>query len=37
VGDFKSRLESVGFLRKIESDFTTTFIVPDDVKLPETE
>jgi hypothetical protein len=37
VGDFKSRLEAVGFLRKIESDFTTTFIVPDEVKLPETE
>lgn len=37
VGDFKSRLEAVGFLRKIENDFTTTFIVPDEVKLPEIE
>ncbi|MBK9639352.1 MAG: SPOR domain-containing protein [Bacteroidetes bacterium] len=35
VGDFRTRLEAVGFLKKIESEFKTSFIVPDDVKLPE--
>ena len=35
VGDFRTRLEAVGFLKKIESDFKTSFIVPDDVKLPD--
>ncbi len=35
VGDFRTRLEAVGFLKKIESEFKTSFIVPDDVKLPD--
>jgi len=35
VGDFRTRLEAVGFLQKIGLQFQTTFIVPDDVKLPD--
>lgn len=35
VGDFRTRFEAVGFLKKIESEFKTSFIVPDDVKLPD--
>ena len=35
VGDFKSRLEVVKFLKEIQTVYTTAFIVQDDVKLPE--
>lgn len=35
VGDFRTRLEAVGFLKMIEFEFKTSFIVPDDVKLPD--
>lgn len=35
VGDFKSRLEAVKFLKEIQPDYTTAFMVQDDVKLPE--
>jgi SPOR domain len=35
VGDFRTRLEAVGFLKMISDEFKTSFIVPDDVKLPE--
>lgn len=35
VGDFKTRLEAVKFLKEIQPDYNTAFIVQDDVKLPE--
>ncbi len=35
VGDFKTRLEAVKFLKEIQTDYNTAFIVQDDVKLPE--
>jgi hypothetical protein len=35
VGDFRTRLEAVRFLKMIGDEFKTSFIVPDDVKLPE--
>lgn len=35
VGDFRTRLEAVGFLKMIGDEFKTSFIVPDDVKLPD--
>lgn len=35
VGDFRTRLEAAGFLKLISEDFKTSFIVPDDVKLPD--
>lgn len=35
VGDFRTRLEAAGFLKMIGDDFKTSFIVPDDVKLPD--
>ncbi len=35
VGDFRTRLEAVGFLKMIGDEFQTSFIVPDDVKLPD--
>ncbi len=35
VGDFRTRLEASGFLKKLESHYKSAFIVPDDVKLPE--
>lgn len=34
VGDFKTRIEASGFLKKLEDHYTTAFIVPDEVKLP---
>lgn len=34
VGDFKTRLEAQGFLKKLENLYTTAFIVTDEVKLP---
>lgn len=35
VGDFKTRLEAMGFLIKMEGAFEQAFIVQDEVKLPE--
>lgn len=37
VGDFKTRIEASGFLNKLEDHYTTSFIVPDEVKLPSSE
>lgn len=34
-GDFRTRLEATGFLKKINEHFSNAFIVPDEVKLPE--
>ncbi|MCC7233041.1 MAG: SPOR domain-containing protein [Bacteroidia bacterium] len=34
VGDFTSRFEARKFLRDLEGKYPTTFIVPDDVRLP---
>jgi hypothetical protein len=34
VGDFRSRLEAQGFLKSIEGQYPTSFIVLDAVKLP---
>jgi hypothetical protein len=34
IGDFYSRLDAIGFLNKIAVDYTTSFVVSDDVKLP---
>lgn len=34
VGDFRTRLEAQGFLKKLGDRYTTAFIVQDDVKLP---
>ncbi len=35
VGDFGSRLEAQGFLKKLGDRYTTAFIVNDDVRLPD--
>jgi hypothetical protein len=35
VGDFRTRLEAMGFLKKLGDRYTTAFIVQDEVKLPE--
>lgn len=35
VGDFSTRLEASGFLNKLNGRYTTAFIVPDEVRLPE--
>jgi hypothetical protein len=35
VGDFKTRLEALRFLREIQSLYTSAFLVKDDVRLPE--
>lgn len=35
IGDFRTRLEASGFLKKIEYHFKSAFIVPDEVKLPD--
>jgi len=35
VGDFKTRLEAMKFLKEIQSLYSAAFIVKDDVKLPE--
>jgi hypothetical protein len=37
VGDFKTRIEASGFLKKLEDHYTTAFIVPDEVKLPSSD
>lgn len=34
VGDFRNRYEAYQFLKKIEGLYPTTFVVPDEVKLP---
>jgi hypothetical protein len=35
VGDFKTRLEAMKFLKEVQPLYSTAFIVKDDVKLPE--
>lgn len=35
VGDFKTRMEAFAFLESIKEFYTTSFIVPDDIKLPK--
>ena len=37
LGDFRTRLEAVGFLNKLGDRYTTAFIVTDEVKLPSGE
>jgi hypothetical protein len=34
IGDYRSRFEAQKFLKEIDGRFPTSFIVPDDVKLP---
>ena len=34
VGDYRNRYEAQKFLKEIEGLFPTSFIVPDEVKLP---
>ena len=34
VGDFRTRLEAQKFLKSIEGQYTTAFVIPDDIKLP---
>ena len=34
VGDFRTRLEAQRFLKSMEGEYSTMFIVPDEVKLP---
>jgi len=34
VGDFRTRLEAQKFLKSIEGQYVTAFIIPDEVKLP---
>ncbi len=34
VGDFRTRLEAQGFLKSIEGQYSTCFIVQDEIKLP---
>ena len=35
VGDFKTRMEAAAFLESIKEFYTTSFIVPDEIKLPK--
>lgn len=35
VGDFKTRMEAFAFLESIKEFYTTSFIVPDEIKLPK--
>jgi hypothetical protein len=35
VGDFRTRLEAMKFLKEVQSLFDSAFIVKDEVKLPE--
>lgn len=37
IGDFKTRLEAMQFLDLIQENYSSAFIVKDDVKLPELE
>ncbi len=34
VGDFRTRLEAQKFLKDIQGHYVTSFIVPDDIRLP---
>jgi len=34
VGDFRSRLDAQGFLKSIEGQYPTSFIVQDEINLP---
>ncbi|MCX6292015.1 MAG: SPOR domain-containing protein [Bacteroidetes bacterium] len=34
VGDFRTRLEAQKFLKNIQGQYSSSFIVPDDVRLP---
>jgi hypothetical protein len=34
VGDFRTRLEAQGFLKSIEGQYPTSFIVQDEIKMP---
>lgn len=34
VGDFRNRFDALQFMKKIQGEYPTTFVVPDDVKLP---
>ena len=34
VGDFRTRLEAQKFLKNIQGQYTTSFIVTDDIKIP---
>jgi hypothetical protein len=34
VGDFRTRLEAVKFMKSIEGQYPTIFIVPDEIALP---
>lgn len=34
VGDFKTRFEAQKLLKELEGKYPTTFVVPDDIKLP---
>ena len=35
IGDFKTRMEAFAFLESIKEFYSTSFIVPDDIKLPK--
>jgi len=35
VGDFKTRLEAMKFLKELQPLYSTAFLVKDDVKLPD--
>lgn len=35
VGDFKTRMEAIKFLKEVQPLYSTAFLVKDDVKLPE--
>ena len=35
VGDFKTRLEAATFLKEMQPGYSMSFIVTDDVKLPD--
>ncbi|MFM7015312.1 MAG: SPOR domain-containing protein [Bacteroidota bacterium] len=37
VGDFKTRMEAFAFLESLKEFYSTSFIVPDDIKLPKRE
>jgi hypothetical protein len=34
IGDFRTRLEAQKFLKSIQGQYVTAFIIPDEVKLP---
>ena len=37
VGNFRTKLEAYKFLKQIQSEFTTAFIVQDEIEFPELE